>query len=240
MKRVAVISVVLAGALLAAPLSAADKHRNDPHYGPAGFFDLHVCNWPEEPMFFMAVFSSYRFADVESVTVFDSENRRIGQLNLERYRLIKKKGKPEKRAFIARLPVAADARDGWYHAEVHTRDGKTHRFRDYVGLGRLPIAGSLWPDDNAVLKQVPKQLTWGAIPGAKYYKVYLRDLWNDGTVIFESKLLTRPQAVVPAGLLQADGWYAWKVHARDSNEHPRLGDFNQGSLTGEFEFQIQR
>lgn len=234
-----IVATMFLGSFYAASLFAGDEHRGDPHYGAAGFFDLHVCNWPEEHLFFLAVFSSYRFADIQSVTVYDTQDRRIGQVSLERYRLIRKKGKPEKRAFISRLPIPADAKDGWYRAEVLTRDGKTHHFRDDVRLGILPIASGLQPANNAILTQVPQKLTWDAVPGARYYKVYLRDIWNDGKVVFESKLVTRPEAILPKGLLQADGWYAWKVSARDSNEHPRLGDFNQGSLTAEIQFQIQ-
>ena len=28
----------------------------DKHYSKAGFFDIHVCNWPNQPLFFMALF----------------------------------------------------------------------------------------------------------------------------------------------------------------------------------------
>lgn len=45
-------------------------HEDDPHYTPTGFFDVHVCNWPEKPRFLMALFSTQYFDEVAKVPVF--------------------------------------------------------------------------------------------------------------------------------------------------------------------------
>ena len=49
-------SSCLPGAQAAMP---GDTHHND-----AGFFDIHVCNWPGRPPFFMPLFSMARFNKV--------------------------------------------------------------------------------------------------------------------------------------------------------------------------------
>ena len=38
----------------------------DSHYSSVGFFDIHVCNWPDRPLFFLAVFSTYNFNDISN------------------------------------------------------------------------------------------------------------------------------------------------------------------------------
>ncbi|MDH4190905.1 MAG: hypothetical protein OEW21_11950 [Betaproteobacteria bacterium] len=39
-------------------------------------------------------------------------------------------------------------------------------------------------------------------------------------------------------MLQKDGYCAWRVHARDVNEHVLFGDFNHGSLGPQMKFSV--
>jgi hypothetical protein len=114
-------------------------------------------------------------------------------------------------------------------------DGTVYQARDKVHLQLMPWAQKMTPTDKAEVA-VPTQLSWEPLAGAKYYKVFIKDQWDDGRQIFESKLLTDPRLVLPPGLLRADGWYSWRIHARDVNEDISLRDFNYGSLSAEAEF----
>lgn len=210
----------------------------DPHYTPAGFFDVHVCNWPEQPQFLMALWSTTRFTEVTEVAVFSPDGVRLGALDLSKYRTVpQKSGAPEKRAFITHFELPPHAKDGWYAAEVTLAGAERHQARDYVLHQLLPQAQGLRP--TGTVADVPTTLRWQAVPGAAYYQVFVKDMWNDGAVIYTSTLLREPEVALPPGLLRRDGGYAWRVHARDIHEHPRLGDFNHGSLSAEAVFFIQ-
>jgi len=39
-----------------APVFDSDPHRNEP-----GFFDMHICNWADRPLFFKSLFSTTHF-----------------------------------------------------------------------------------------------------------------------------------------------------------------------------------
>jgi len=210
--------------------------NRDPHYAPTGFFDIHVCNWPDRPRFFMVLFSSPRFEEFERIEVFRPDGRVLTALDLQRYRVIQKKDKPEKRVFITEVPVPADAADGWYMARVTLKDGRQDTARDYVVLFDMPRPDGMNPGPDATDIPVPAALTWNPVSGASHYKVFVRDLWNDGRLIYESGMLTQPRVTLPKGLIQPGGVYAWRVHARDVNENILLGDFNHGSLSSEIEF----
>ena len=70
---VTIALLLLAGGVSAAPTSgepAGTQHAGDPHYTPAGFFDIHVCNWPGRELFFMSLLSTPRYDEVEQVEVF--------------------------------------------------------------------------------------------------------------------------------------------------------------------------
>ncbi|NOQ69947.1 MAG: hypothetical protein GQ573_07565, partial [Gammaproteobacteria bacterium] len=38
---------------------------SDPHYNQIGFFDIHICNWPERPNYFKILFSSEKYQQIE-------------------------------------------------------------------------------------------------------------------------------------------------------------------------------
>lgn len=98
--------------------------------------------------------------------------------------------------------------------------------------------GGLAPAAGASHVPLPKTLAWDALPGARYYMVYLFDMWEDGRQIHESKLHSEARLNLPEGLLKPGGAYLRRVHARDINEDPKLGAFNHGSLTGDIEFSV--
>ena len=65
--------ILLPALLCLAGQSGADSSSpllQDPHTSEAGFFDIHVCNWPERELFFMSLFSTPRFDEVRQVEVF--------------------------------------------------------------------------------------------------------------------------------------------------------------------------
>ena len=209
----------------------------DPHYTDAGFFDIHVCNWPDRPTFFMVLFSTVNFADVKSIEVMTPGKQPLVTLDQSRYRTIEQKDAPEKRVFINQVDIPPGAGDGWYSARITFHDGSEFQARDFVKLSSLPQPAGLVPGNESEVA-LPRSLRWDAVPDAKFYQVFIRDLWNDGELIHSSKLLDRPEFVLPEGLLEPGGYYSWLVHARDTNEDVMLGDFNHGSLNRPATFSV--
>lgn len=222
------------------PTLAADKETlttaSDPHYTEAGFFDVHVCNWPNRPLFFMTLFSTPRYAELQKVEVFQPDGQPLGEISLKHYRLLKRKNKPDKRVFMVQIDVPEGAKEGWYTAYATLSDGTKYQAHDYVVIETMQLASGLNPAPDAENVPVPKVLSWDPVPGASYYQVFIRDMWDDGKTILTSKLLSEPRIELPKGLLGPGGEYRWRVNARDTNENVILGDFNHGSLTGEFSF----
>ena len=213
-------------------------NEGDPHYTSAGFFDAHVCNWPENPRFLMALFSTPRFDEVAKVSVFAPDGKFVGDLDQTRFREFKTESGQAKRAFIAHFDLPEKVVDGWYRAEVSLKDGSRFEARDYVvhqfmaqPTGTQPVAGA--SDVPALV-----ELRWDPVPGARYYEVFLRDDWA-GTEATSSGLLTAPRFVPPKGMLQPGGEYVWRIHARDSDGNVLLGDFNHGSLSPEMRFTVK-
>lgn len=234
-----------AGAILALALSAQAVASGppggtprSPHYVEAGFFDIHVCNWPNQEIFLMALFSTTRFAEIERIDVLGPAGEPLGDLDLTRFRLTLKPGEPEKRVFIRNIPVTAGAKDGWYRARVKLRDGRTQEARDYVVVRKLPIATGMKPAANAENIPLPAELSWNPVPGATHYQVFIKDMWDSEKVILTSKLVMEPRLELPKGLVKPGGFYSWRIHARDVNEHELLGDFNHGSLSPEVSFTV--
>ena len=214
-----------------------DTPQKDPHYTDAGFFDIHVCNWPDRPAFFMVLFSTVHFNAVKSVEVMTPGKQPLTQLDLTRFRTIQDKDKPEKRVFINQVNIPPGASDGWYTARITLADGSEFSSRDLVKISRLPLTTGQIPANESEVA-IPRSLQWDPVPGAAFYQVFIRDLWNEGELIYSSKLLDQPGLVLPEGLLEPGGYYSWIVHARDINEDVQLGDFNQGSLNRPATFSI--
>jgi hypothetical protein len=211
--------------------------KSDPHRNKVGFFDIHVCNWPDRPLFFMALFSTEQFDEVESVKVLSPNNEQIGSLDMSKFRLIRDKKKPEKHVFIKQFDIPDQAPNGWYRAEITLRDGTQYDARDYVIISSMQHISGVDPADESENMEIPRVLKWDPIPGAKYYQVFIRDEWSAES-LYQSKLLTEPKLVLSDGLLKRGGYYSWQIHARDVNENILLGDFNHGSLSKWSTFSI--
>lgn len=225
-----------AGCLLSGAAHAGNA--GDPHVTPAGFFDTHVCNWPDAPRFLMALFSTPRFDEVARVAVFAPDGRHVGDLDLNRFRAFKTPSGQAKRAFIAHFGLPDKRLDGWYRAEITLKDGNRSEARDYVIDHVMPQPTGTVPAPDASGVPVSTGLRWDPIPGARHYEVFLRDEWA-GTQTFASGLLSEPRFVPPPGLLQPGGEYVWRIHARDSDGNVLLGDFNHGSLSREMRFTVE-
>lgn len=210
----------------------------DPHYTKVGFFDIHVCNWPQRKLFFMTLFSTYKFKEVEKIEIYSPDNNKLGEIGKDKYRIIQNKGKPEKRVFITQIEIPEKSDNGWYRSIITMKDGRKYEAKDYVILANMREPEGIQPAANAIINEIPKKLSWNAVPGAKNYLVYIKDSWEQRT-IYTSKMLGKPELIVPKGILQQGGIYTWRIHARDVNENVLLGDFNHGSLNEPIEFTIQ-
>lgn len=237
-KLQAFLSNIIFLTLASASYAGTEDHPDDTHYTASGFFDIHVCNWPDRAPFYMALYSTFQFRDVESVELMNSKDEKFASLDLSKFKIIPAGKKPEKRVFINQIPLPEDSADGWFSAKITLADGTVHIAKDFVEHGLLPIASSLQPAHRQQLADIPKSLSWPAIAGAAYYQVFIRDKWDENKLIFSSKLLDKPEAALPDDLLEYGGFYSWRVHARDVNEDIKLGDFNQGSLSAWQEFTI--
>lgn len=231
LKRFVLCHLPLLLALLALPATATTPAKDDPHYTPAGFFDIHICHWPDRPNFYLMLFSTTRFTEIERVDVFYPDGRRLAPLDLNRYRVVKRAGKPEKRVFITNVTLPANPPEGWYRTSIRMKDGSTHHARDRVEIRDMPMAAGLLPAPDSMNIPLPAQLSWQPVAGAKHYQVFIWDKWQGSKEIFKSKLLVEPRLALPPGLLQRGGSYKWRVHARDVHEDLELGDFNHGSLS---------
>jgi len=231
---VAACSVVPSAQALAETGTESGKETlvsgRDPHYTDRGFFDIHVCNWPDRPLFFMALFSTTEFGGLQGVSIRTPDGRALGDINLGGFRLVKREGKPDKRVFMTQLEIPAGAQSGWYTATARFSDGVTVNASDYVIIEAMRQADNMQPGPGQEDVPVKAVLSWPAVPGASHYQVFISDGWEGGT-IYRSKLLDSSRLEVPEGILQEGGWYKWFVHARDVNENILLGDFNHGSLS---------
>ena len=211
----------------------------DKHYNMAGFFDIHVCNWPGRPLFFMPLFSTAGYDDIRQIEIFYPDNSLLTRLDLTSYRTITRKGRPDKRAFIKQLDIPAGAQDGWYAARITLTDGTVHRAGDYVVISELARAGGQVPGDKQELQSPPEKLSWQAVPGASFYQVFIRDQWDNNTLVYTSTLLVEPELALPDKLIEPGGLYSWTIHARDTNEDLMLGDFNHGSMSTPAAFSVR-
>ena len=236
------IKVLLLAALSAASLwpgfATAAPDPADKHYNKIGFFDVHVCNWPNQPLFLMPLISTAFYDDIEKVDVFYPDGRQLAALDLSRFRTIEAKDAPKKQVFINQIGMPDDAVEGWYSAVITLKNGETYTASDYVVLSKLGRASGQNPAHEQTLGSLPEKLTWDPVPGANYYQVFIRDQWEDNKLIYTSKLLSAPELVLPPGLIEDGGYYSWLIHARDINEDIKLGDFNSGSMSTPVSFSV--
>ena len=225
---------------LLTPGTALAAKPGDGHYNMAGFFDIHVCNWPGRPLFFMPLFSTAGYNDIEKIEILYPDNSLLVDLDLSSYRTISKAGQPDKRVFIKQLDVPTEAMDGWYAARITLNNGKVQKARDYVIISKLARANGQVPGDEQELPAAPEALSWAAVPGAAFYQAFIRDLWDENSLVYSSPLLAETKVVLPKNLLEPGGHYSWTIHARDTNEDLMLGDFNHGSMSSPVTFSVQQ
>ncbi len=210
----------------------------DPHYNEAGFFDVHICNWPDRPPFVMALFSTLYFDDVEKVSVYTSTGDFLGDLDLKKFRAFKnKEGKP-KRAYISQFPIPEKTTDGWYKAVVIMKDGRSLEARDYVIHTLMPFPSGMQPAMDTKDVVLPLELHWDKTPGATHYQIFVYDNWEE-KMIYSSPVITETSFKLPPEVLKSGGWYGWKVNARDANENILLGDFNHGTTSSAVNFTVK-
>lgn len=207
----------------------------DPHYTEGGFFDIHICNWPDRPPFAMALFSTLHFENVARVSIYTPTGDPLGELDLTKFRAFKNKEGKDKRAFITHFPMPPRIVDGWYKAIVSMKDGRSFEAKDYVIHTLMPLPTGMVPAADAADVALPGELRWDRIPGATHYQIFVYDKWSD-KLVFTSRVITETVLRLPAGILQSGGWYGWKVNARDTHEHILLGDFNHGTTGPEYLF----
>ena len=224
---------------LSAPASGEEAVilQKDPHYNDIGFFDMHLCNWPDRNRFFKVLFSTEKFDDVATLEVFTPEGESLTVLDKKKFMRLQRKNKPEKRVFMLNIDVPDTATTGWYSIKVYDNKGQVHRAQDYVVMSRLQRAGGMAPSGDAENVALPVTLKWTAVPGANWYQIYVRDVWSD-KLVFRSKLAHDPVVEIPASKLEPGGYYSWTIHSRDTNEHILLGDFHMGSMSDKAFFSV--
>ncbi|MDQ1363912.1 MAG: hypothetical protein QG652_1774 [Pseudomonadota bacterium] len=233
-------AALLCLSLLAAPAVQAGESpelNQDPHYSDMGFFDIHLCNWPDRVPFFKILFSSAQFQHIDSMTVYTPNKQLLASLDKSKFRVLQKENKPEKRVYMLDLDVPEQASTGWYSIDVKTAGGAQYQARDYVIMTRLEKVSVMQPAAGAGPQQLPVTLTWQPVPGAQYYQVFVRDEWS-GDMVFSSELLNTAELKIPEDKLEAGGYYSWSVHARDTNEHVLLGVFHMGSMSTKAFFSV--
>ena len=218
-------------------LTAKDHDvKKSPHYTKVGFFDIHVCNWPKHDLFFMSLFSTSHFNEIKFIDVFYPDGKLLTRLDTKRYKSIVKKGKADKRVYISHTDVIEGSPDGWYTTTVTMNNGDIHQSKDYVAINKLPMVNITQPANSEKAIPFTQSLSWEPVSESAYYRVFIRDLWDDEKLVFTSKLSNETSVNVPDGILIPGNHYRWIVHARDVNEHPLYGDFNHGSMSESMEF----
>jgi hypothetical protein len=231
-RRLALVATA-ATALSASAASPTD----DPHHTAAGFFDIHVCNWPDQPPFLMALFSTKQFRDIVRIDLIAPDGSMLGPMDLNRYRATGG-GTDEKRVLMTHYPIPDREPEGWYRARIALNNGTSLESSDRVVKAILPFASGQQPRDGAEGVAMPSELKWNPVPGASHYQIYLRDEWESERHLLISAIITETTLKLPSGLLKPGGSYSWRVHARDMNGSPVWGDFNHGSLARETRFSV--
>lgn len=211
---------------------------DDPHESPVGFWDIHVCNWPDRPPFYLTLFKTEYYDQIEKIEVISPDGANIGEFKMEKFLEFDRPEKNPLRVLITHLPLHPDQPEGWFTAHISTADGQKYIVRDYLIMRLMEQADDLVPAPDSIV-EVPWELSWSPVSGANFYRVWIRDLWNDGKQIYKSDLLSEPRLELPEEILQPGGYYSWRIHSRDTDSHILLGDFNHGSLTKWMEFTIE-
>ncbi|NOR42025.1 MAG: hypothetical protein GQ572_01725 [Gammaproteobacteria bacterium] len=213
------------------------KFSSDPHYNDIGFFDIHICNWPERPNFFKILFSSEKYDQIESMDVYTPDDHLLVNLDKTRFKILKRKNKPNKKVYMLDIDIPEQATTGWYKIDVKSNDGTIYHAKDYVIMTRLEQVSRMHPSDENKEFNLPITLKWDPVAGSQHYQAFVRDVWTE-KLVFRSKLIETPEIKIPDNKLEPGGEYYWVVHSRDTNEHLLLGDFHMGSLSKKTYFTV--
>ena len=211
--------------------------NKDPHINELGFFDIHICNWPERPNYFKVLFETEKYQYIDSMSVYTPDDKLLVTLDKTKFKTQKRKYRPEKRFFILDIDVPEFATTGWYSIDVKTKNGKSFQAKDYVIMSRLQRVSKMTPSGDDVEVRLPVVLQWKTVPGAYYYQVYVRDAWTD-ELVYSSNITEKNTIRIPSNSLEADGYYYWSVNARDLKGSILLGDFHMGSMSEKSFFNV--
>lgn len=215
----------------------AIKLSDDPHYNKIGFFDIHICNWPERPNFFKVLFSSEKHDQIESMNVYTPDDQLLVSLDKNTFKTLKRKNKANKKVYMLDIDIPEMASTGWYKIDVKTNDGAIYHAKDYVIMTRLEQVSKMRPSDEDKEYSLPITLKWNPVAGSMHYQAYVRDVWTE-KLVFRSKLIDTPEIEIPIDKLEPGGEYYWVVHSRDTREHVLLGDFHMGSMSKKAFFTV--
>lgn len=207
----------------------------DAHKTELGSWDIHVCNWPDRPPFYLTTFKTEQYENIQSIEVFSPTGHKVGNFNVDKFLTFQREGLPDLIALITQLPLVNAKPSGWFSAHINTKDGRRYLARDYLIMEIMQRVSETNPAHMAEIS-VPTELSWTPVRGANHHRVWIRDMWEGGKQIFDSGYIQASKVEMPEGLLQTDGWYSWRIHSRDTHGHVLLGDFNHGSLTDWKEF----
>ncbi len=230
------ISTVLVCTLPSQQAFASNQIHKDWHKDELGFFDIHYCNWPDRTPFLMLVYATHHYNNLDSIKVLTPEDSELGEINQNTYRYLAAKtvnGKniADKKVFITQIPFTKNLTKGTFKAVVTTHSGQIHQYKDEVNVDYIIASAKInYPVDKATEITLTPTLKWQPVDQAKYYQIFIKDNWT-GEKVYASKTLNQTQFTLPKEILKKDGWYAWKVHAKDMDETIQYGDFNAGSLS---------
>lgn len=207
----------------------------DPHYTKAGYFDMHVCNWPDRPLFFVALLTTKQHRDIAEVAVMRPDGVSLGNIDLSRSEPLAGDGDVELRTFKTHIQIPPGSPDGWYMARIRLKNGSEFLARDYVNVRAMPPVTITTPlGDDTPMQQ--RKVAWRPLPQTAYYRVIIKDPFQDKKIVYKSDLLTEPQFTIPPGILEKNGAYILRIHARNASGDPKWGDFNHGSMNAEVAF----
>ena len=230
------ISTVFLCTLLPQPAFSNNQTPKDLHKDELGFFDIHYCNWPDRNPFLMLVYATHHYNNLDSIKVLTPEGIELGEISQNTYRYlpaktVKGKNIPDKKVFITQIPFTKSMTKGTFTAVATTHSGQKHQYKDDVDMDYIIASATInYPADKAVDIALTPTLKWESVDHAQYYQVFIKDNWT-GKNVYSSKTLDQTQLTLPKEILKKDGWYAWKVHAKDMDETIKYGDFNAGSLS---------
>lgn len=230
---VRLLSVALVSSYGTASYAATSPGPRDVHQTEFGYFDIFVCNWPDRPPFLVGLFATTRAEEIAKIEVVRPDGKRVGAIALTQPENTKDMHGRERQAYKSQFAGARDMPNGWYEAVITLKNGARVRARDYVQIETMPVVTYLVPSNAAIPLSRARRLRWKPVAGDVFYRVTIQDMWRDKTLVYSSDLLRATEFTVPEGVLEPDGQYVWRVHARHATHDPKWGDFNHGSKSAE-------